>query len=96
MNRMNNNDCCLFARPEKLLSTKRYFVCLGMQKISYKFVQHFKTLIVAAIQLNTFLFVFGGKFNLKKNQPIRSHYSSSSILISRGTDLFPEGNFCPF
>ena len=65
------------------------------RKRSPKFVRYFEILIVAADQSNALLFSFGGKFKLKKNQPIRRRYSKYSILIGRGTDLCPEGDFCP-
>ena len=48
-----------------------------------EFIRDFEILIVAAVQTNELLFVFGGKVKLKKNQPIRSCYSSSPILIGR-------------
>ena len=56
----------------------------------------FEMLIVAVVQSNAHLFVIGGKYRLKKNQPIRSHYSKSSTVIGRGTDLCPAGCFCRF
>ena len=45
------------------------------------FVRYFEILIFAVVQSNELLFAFGGKFELMKNQPIRPHYSKSSILI---------------
>ena len=66
-------------------------------KRSPKFVRYFEILIVvAAAQSNALLFALGGKFKLKKNQPIRSHYSKYSILIGPGTDLFLERDFVRF
>ena len=66
------------------------------RKRSPKFVRYFEILIVAAAQSNALLFALGGKFKLKKNQPIRSHYSKYSILIGPGTDLFLERDFVRF
>ena len=59
------------------------------RKRSPKFVRNFEILFVPAVQSNALLFAFGRIFRLKKNQPIRSRYSSSSILIGRGTNLWP-------
>ena len=67
------------------------FGSLGTQRP--KFVRYFAILKVSAVQSNALLFAFSGKFKLKKNRPIRPHFSKSSILIGQGIDLWPAGNF---
>ena len=86
-------------KQKKLLPTNDILLVSGGKR-SPKVIRHFEILIFAAVESNTRLLAFGGKFMLKKTQSTRSSYSKSSFLIGRGTDLCSQKflgrfeNFC--
>ena len=83
---------------QKTPTYELYFALWG-RKRSPKFVRYLNVLIVATVagvQWSMLLFALGGKFKLKKDEPIKRSYSKSFILIGWGTDLCPAGNFCRF
>ena len=64
----------------KNLLTNDILLAWGSKR-SPKFVRYFEILFVEAVQLNAFLFAFGGKFELKKTQSIRLRYMKDDKFV---------------